>query len=302
MKEIASLAIGLVVIGVLVYVLAHAAVFFSSVGLNYTDTFTSVSTSTPGTGSNKVTPVFTDEEAWAPLDPNVTGVSPYQSKVLFDSFDIDVDAEKSEYEYVSIRASVQNLDAVNVSKWTIQSLVSGTTVPFPRASLFFKQGEANHAVPIYLAPGEYAYLVTGSSPAGISFHTNPCIGMLANDAYFQPRLPATCPSAARIMPATLHNIRTYGEKCISYVASINSCEIPRTNIPKDLLPACVAEIQKELTYNKCFDIEFNANKYHTFDHGGWYLYLNKPTELWRDQYDVLRLLDENGRVVDVFSY
>lgn len=300
MKDFVPVVVGLVIIGALVYMLANAAAFFSATGLNYSDTIGSLVVT--NIGEPKIVPKISEEEAWRSVSGEI-GVSPHQGKVLFDSFDLDVEAENPEYEYVLLRASVQNLDAVNISQWKIQSLISGTIVSIPRASLMFKMSEANKPVPVYLAPGEYAYVVTGHSPAGISFHTNPCTGQLSNYAYFQPRLPASCPAWSEQMPATIDNIRTYGEQCISYVNSLYTCEIPSNDtIKKEILPACKAFIRSELTYNKCFDRAFAKDSYDTFNGGGWYLYLEKPAEIWRDKYDVLRLLDDTGKVVDVFSY
>jgi hypothetical protein len=94
-----------------------------------------------------------------------------------------------------------------------------------------------------------------------------------------------------------------GEECLEYISTIATCEIPtEDSMPKDLLPACKSYIVQNLSYNQCVDAEEKKNGFKIYNGGGWYTYFEQPNELWRNKYDILRLLDAEGRVVDILSY
>lgn len=255
----------------------------------------------PGGGTH-LTLDLSQEKLWAPATPGLTGESQYKDKVSFDTSDHDPQHESPHDEYLTIRASVQNETAIPLQGWSVESYVSRTRIPLPKGVLLFALGRKNAVVSPVLAPGEYVYIVSGNSPLGDSFHTNSCTGQLATYAAFTPPLSQICPAMGEVVPATVENLRVYGEQCIEYLQSLASCEIPGTNTPKDLLPLCRALIQKEITYNKCIEREYKKYGFKVFNRGGWYLYLNSPAEIWRNKYDVIRLLDGDGRVVDVLSY
>ncbi len=255
----------------------------------------------PGGGTH-LTLDLSQDKLWAPATPGLVGESPYKGKVSFDTIDHDPQHESPHEEYLTIRASVQNENAIQLRGWSIESYVSRTRIPLPKGVLLFALARKNAVVDPVLAPGEFAYIVSANSPLGDSFHTNSCTGQLATYAQFTPALSQVCPAMGDIVPATVENLRTYGEQCIEYLQSLAPCEVPGTNTPKDLLPLCRALVQKEITYNRCIEREYKKIGFRVFNMGGWYLYLNSPAEIWRNKYDVIRLLDGDGRVVDVLSY
>lgn len=242
------------------------------------------------------------EELWKPRTTGVTGDSPFRGKVTFDTIENDPQQDDPNQEYMTIRASIQNTESISLAGWSLESYVSGTRIPLPRAVLLYVLGRENATVVPVLAPGEFAYVITGNSPLSASFHTNSCSGELASYATFTPALSEHCPAPGDTLPATVQNLRVYGEQCLEYLQSLGSCEIPGKNSPAELLPLCRSYVEKEITYNKCLEREYKRDGYKVFNLGGWYLYLEAPAELWRNKYDVLRLLDADGRVVDVFSY
>ncbi len=255
----------------------------------------------PGGGTH-LTIDLSKEKLWAPATAGLTGESPYKDKVSFDTIDHDPQHENPHDEYLTIRASVQNEQAISIKGWSVESYVSRTRIPLPKGVLLYALGRENALVHPVLAPGEFAYIVSGNSPLGDSFHTNSCTGQLATYAPFTPALSQVCPAMGDIVPATVENLRVYGEQCIEYLQSLMPCEIPGKNVPKDLLPLCRALVEKEITYNKCIEREYKRSGFKVFNMGGWYLYLESPAEVWRNKYDVIRLLDADGRVVDVLSY
>jgi hypothetical protein len=158
---------------------------------------------------------------------------------------------------------------------------------------------------VMLAPGEYAIINTTYSPISEytqSFHTNRCTGYLNQFIDFKPKLPAQCPLPSDILPATVENVRTYGAECIEFLQTADSCTTYSTAMPANLLPACRDLIADKLNYHSCLSEEFSKDGYDIFNNGGWRLYLGLDAELWRNNYEALRLLDADGKVVAVLRY
>lgn len=300
MKDVFATAIALLLLVIFIVTLWNAGAFLKSFGGNY-NTFLS-QTKVP-IGEAQVPLAITEAELWASTNQTAQGISPYKGKVRIDPWDSDAVNEDASQEYITLRAAGTNTEAIRMTGWSIESLISHTRTPLPQGVLLFRLGEEQKKDEIYLAPGEYMYIVSGSSPAGTSFHTNTCIGQLANYKAFYPRLPENCPSSTALLSPTLQHVRDMGEKCLEYISTIPSCEIPREeSMPKDLLPACKAYILQGVSYNQCIDAEQKKSGFKVYNGGGWYTYLEQPLELWRNKYEILRLLDESGRVVDVYSY
>lgn len=213
-------------------------------------------------------------------------------------------------EYVELVASNGNTIDVPITGWKIESVVTGqygvlgnaTSLPYP--------GVSNTITPLFLAPGDRAYVVTGRSPIGVSFKVNQCVGYFEQYQDFSPRLNKICADptdefdAFATLPVT--NVRLEKDEreiCRAFIdRKINQCELS-TIILDDVLPRlstiCKDFIDKTYTYSGCvqnhrFDKNFFSNE--------WRVFLESPAELWREQREILRLLDQNGRTVDIIDY
>jgi hypothetical protein len=300
-KDFLVLVFVVIMLVALFIVLGGAAKSLSFGGFSLGGWYQKWSVANPGERAHVVMEV-SNETLWKSANALAPGESPYKGKITFDTLDNDPQQEDPHDEYITIRSSIQNEKAIPLAGWSVESMVSKTRIPLPEGVLLYVLGRENAHVSPVLAPGEYAYIVTGNSPLGDSFHTNTCIGALATYASFTPTLPERCAPSGSAMSASIENVRTYGEQCIEYIHSLASCEVPGKNVPADLLPLCRSFVQKEITYNKCLEREYKKDGFRVFNLGGWYLYLESPAEIWRNKYDVLRLLDGDGRVVDVHSY
>ena len=60
-----------------------------------------------------------------------------------------------------------------------------------------------------------------------------------------------------------------------------------------------AFIRNSLTYNGC---AARHSWRPSFSGDTWRIFFGAPSELWSNSHDVIRLLDNEGRVVDVWSY
>lgn len=201
-------------------------------------------------------------------------------------------ASRANEEYLQVEADYQNTAPISISGWSLQSVYSGARYKLPPAAPLFAQGVVNTVKSVSLAPGETAIINSGISPVGVSFHENGCSGYLGQFQEFVPALDLRCPDPTREVrydPAD--------DSCRWFLQSISPCTFP-AQAQADVSPACFSAAASALSYNTC------VNR-HQLESGfylpTWRLYLGSARPLWR-AHDVIRLLDESGRVVDVLTY
>ena len=201
-------------------------------------------------------------------------------------------------EYIGIEAAPDNTAPVNITGWSLQSALTGVRAFFPRGADVFLVGAVNTQQDIYLDPEGSAIISSGPSPVGTSFRINACTGYLGGLQTFRPALARDCPLPADALPLTAENIRTYGDACFDLVQELPACTLP-LSVPSSVSPSCRIFLANNLSYNGCVQ----NYRYKTgFQRGSWRIYLGAGGELWRNSHDVIRLLDAEGRTVDVLTY
>ena len=222
--------------------------------------------------------------------------SPYSGRVTISG---DTAAESNPaLEFIELTASDSNSASVPIAGWSLQSAVSGARAAVPQAAPLFVLRMVNNVQGISLEPGASVVLTTAASPVGTSFRENRCIGYLNELQTFTPELSGSCPTPSEALPMNADNLRTYGSSCFDYLNGLPQCHFT-TRFPSDLAPACRAFIQNTMSYNGCV----NANRNHSgFALPIWRAYLARGPELWSNTHDVIRLLDAEGRTVDVLTY
>lgn len=222
--------------------------------------------------------------------------SPYVGRVRFTE---DGAAESDiTKEFVRITASENNTEPIVVTNWVLQSAVSGARGTIPSATPLFVLGVVNTARPLYLEPGTSVFVTTAASPIGVSFRENICSGYLTELHSFNPELSTECPAPSEALPMNADNLRTYGSSCFDYLNGLSQCHFPST-LPSDLSPACRSLISNTTSYNGCINTYRNRVP---FALPTFRAYLSLRSELWGNSHDVIRLLDEQGRTVDVLTY
>lgn len=208
-------------------------------------------------------------------------------------------AAAAQTEYIEIAAAVQNTSPINLAGWSLQSAYTGMRAYIPPAASSFLAGALNTVTPVQLAPGQFVILNSGVSPVGVSFRENSCSGYLGQMQPFTPALPSDCPSSAALLPITPDNLKNYGQTCFDFLSSVPQCTAPLSNFPAEVSQNCRAFAQDNLSYNGCV----LKNRYDaSFAHDVWRVYLNGKVELWQNGHDIIRLLDGEGRTVDVLTY
>ena len=201
-------------------------------------------------------------------------------------------------EFIELDAASGNTAPIDITGWSLQSVVTGVRLYIPRGTSSFFMGAVNAQDDIYLNPGAGAIVSSGVSPVGTSFRENMCTGYLGQLQEFTPQLSTNCPDPSESLPLTSDNIRIYGDSCFDFVRSLAPCETP-LQMPNTISPACQAFSASMFSYNGCA----TANRYKSdFPEDSWRIYLGANAELWRNSHDVIRLLDRESRTVDAISY
>lgn len=224
--------------------------------------------------------------------------SPYRGSVRLFGRNSYSDTDARE-EYIQIQASTANTAPVSLSGWSIQSIATGLRFPLPPAATLFVAGSVNPALPVRLDPGAVVIVNSGASPVGVSFRENVCSGYLSQFQQFTPSIDASCPDPRNALPQLPENIRRYGASCFAFVQRLQSCQFPQGNLPTDLSLECANLIRNTFTYNGCVNLYQSRSE---FERDIWRLFLNVNNPLWKSSHDVIRLLDAEGRTVDILKY
>jgi hypothetical protein len=223
--------------------------------------------------------------------------SPYRDKVIFDFGNAQGSTPDS--EYLSLRADYANSAPISLAGWSLQSAVTGLRAPLPLAAPTFILGILNTAASVSLDPGATAIVASGPSPVGTSFRENICSGYLAELQTFTPNLDRVCPMGEKELPLNAQNIQSYGDACIDIAKNLPQCHFPGLDGPLNVSPACNTALLNKLSYNGCV---YGHRLDRNFASNVWRLYLTSGVQLWRDTHDIVRLLDDQGRTVDVLTY
>jgi hypothetical protein len=224
--------------------------------------------------------------------------SPYRGEILLSNRTSDPEAGASG-EYIEMHASSANSAPVQITGWSLQSVLSGARVAIPPASSLFILGVVNPVRAVLLNPGASAIVNTGVSPVGVSFRENVCSGYLAQYQTFSPDLENYCPDPKSAMPEIPENLQRYGASCFTFVQSLSSCRFPGSALPSTLSSACRSFVVSTYSYNGCVNMyQFLAG----FNKNSWRLFIGSPSPLWNSEHDIIRLLDAEGRTVDVLTY
>ncbi|MBL4644356.1 MAG: hypothetical protein JKX80_00640 [Candidatus Pacebacteria bacterium] len=206
------------------------------------------------------------------------------------------------YEYVEIRANKDNAQPINISDWSLQSMISDTWIGIPQGTELYVAGEVNELQDIYLRPGESAIIATRQSPVGVSFRVNRCSGFLSDTQDFEPTLSSLCINPREVVPPTIENLKEFGDACVTFSENFQRCAYVTSNVNgfSGLSQACRERIQPRLTHNFCNGVYAKDSDFYSAKE--WRIFLNQNDPLWKESYEIIRLLDENRRTVDVFNY
>ena len=215
--------------------------------------------------------------------------SPYKDRVGLTS--VKDPGTFAGIEYITIKSSSK--DPVVLTGWSVSSTVTGNKIFIGNASSF---PEILPEGPITLQKSDKVVLVSGKSPVGFSFRINECTGYYEDKHNFNPSLPLQCPAPEdeEFLPEKIDD----SDKCMDYIESFSTCEIPPKKLP-NMSGICEGYIAQTMSYGACAN---NHSGDKNFFKQEWRVFLNNKFPLWHKEKDVLRLWDAQGRLVDSYEY
>lgn len=224
--------------------------------------------------------------------------SPYRGAVLLSQYISGAGSLDPKNESLEIRVTQEANVPINLSEWALVSDASGTSVRIPRGTEVPASGLINATENIVLSPGERAIVISGPSPIGASFRENKCIGYFSTFQNFSPPLLQNCPvpSSELISFYGANYIRDVA--CIEHVNKLSRCQVALSP-PVTVSSACQNFMVQYLNYNGCVAAHRNDAD---FKGDTWRVYLGRTSPMWRTKYEIVKLLDVNGKTIDAFSY
>lgn len=195
-------------------------------------------------------------------------------------------------EYLVLDALSSNSEKVNITGWKLEGK-NGESVTIGQGTIFLQSYQQNFMENIYLAPGEKAYITTGTSPAGVSFKINICAGYLNQSLPFMPTLDRDCPN-----PAKEESFPSYVDNdCIDYLKNAGRCQTSFSS--SRLTSNCRNFISEKFNYNSCINDYKNRGDFYQKT---WRIFLGQGSQLWGDTSETITLKNSAGLLVDSVSY
>lgn len=220
--------------------------------------------------------------------------SPYKDQVSITSVSAGTSAKD---EYVTIQVSGSAPGPISITGWRLKSVASGKSDTIERGTELPRAG-VNETGNIVLQPGDQATIATGDSPIGVSFRENMCVGYFSERQTFVPNLWSSCPTATSEFERYYEGNQLRDDKCYSYVQSLPTCR-SASNPPANLTYACTSFLDEYLDYRGCVDAHRTESR---FKQNRYRVYLERGEKLWKSSREAIRLLDQNGKTVDLYTY
>lgn len=259
-----------------------------------------------------------------------TNKSEYYGQVSIESGNSSSEFQPSS-EYIALVGSYSLKSPISLSGWyltngkgtrvyqvgsSVQHFKSDV-VYIPQVVQVYRPGSTQSTSPILLPENGRVYVITGrnlyNSQVVPSFRTNSCIGYLTHEnkdsLKLIPNIYSSCPA-----PTKEYVQGTLESSCRQFVDYMSSCHTPNfiDSVKKGTTPevgyvdtvggltqSCQDFLKSHFSYNACLTNHSSDPK---FQGNEWYVYLNRPFELWATDHETITLFDSNGKIVSEYSY
>jgi len=195
-------------------------------------------------------------------------------------------------EQITLTSRVKDGSVIPLAGWTLGSDKYNTSFPLPTDEYEIPvQPYYQYTAPLQLGPKTKLVVYSGTSPLGVNFRLNECIGYL--NVYYKatPALPNQCP---RINQDVIKDLTAYCQQVIGRLG----CKEPDYSDSK-LDAECRDFMQKNIGYSQCVQ---NNHTYYDFFQDEVRAYLNHSSEIWPNESDTIILRDQNGLVAARYKY
>jgi hypothetical protein len=218
--------------------------------------------------------------------------SPYFEKIKISSVRSQTSSRSS---LITLSTYLKSEEEINITGWKIKGKTGSFTIP----GGIEKYNPYYNPVPgedIFVKRSDRIYLSGASNPLGRgrNFRPNKCLGYFTNYRDFPISLPKNCPKPER------EEISHLDPCCQEFILRLGRCEIPdyssNSRISTD--SECVDYLNDNFNYGGCYR---NYSRDEDFVGENWHIYMNRNIVV-SDACDTLYLRDQNGLLVDKYSY
>ncbi|XOB42574.1 MAG: triple tyrosine motif-containing protein [Candidatus Nealsonbacteria bacterium] len=220
-------------------------------------------------------------------------ISPYFDKVNISSARVEYSSRPS---LITLNTNIKDNKTINITNWSIEGKQGKIAIP-QGVEKYYHYYNSYINEDIFVKKGDRIYLSGGYNPLGKdkNFRLNKCMGYLTSSFDFPVSVPKSCPKPTR------QDVSYLEPCCQQFILGLKTCEIPdyseNINVRSD--KECIGYINKNLNNQACF---INHSQDKDFLNNIWYIYLDGKDIVANDCYDTLYLKDQNGLVVDTYSY
>lgn len=220
-------------------------------------------------------------------------ISPYFDKVNISSARVESSSKPS---LIILNTNIKDNKTINITNWSIEGKQGKIVIP-QGVEKYYHYYNSYTNEDIFVKKGDRIYLSGGYNPLGRdrNFRLNKCMGYLTSSFDFPIHVSKNCPKPTR------EDISHLEPCCQQFILRLKRCAIPdyseNINVRGD--KECIEYINKNLNNQACF---INHSQDKDFLSNVWHIYLNDKDIVANDCYDTFYLKDQNGLVVDVYSY
>lgn len=227
-----------------------------------------------------------------------SGFSEFNEKITIKKNLYGLNETSPNDEYLTLYANNRNNEKISITGWTLESVISGKKIKIGKGVKVYTSGIINSEQNINVMPGETVIITTGISPIGVSFKLNKCAGYFEQFQDFSPSLSKRCP-----YPDDEYDnfavISANDFTCEDVIDDVRRCEMSLNALPIGTTNECSNFIAQNINYTGCVknhknDLDFIEKE--------WRVFLGRNEKLWRKKREIIRLLDNKGKVVDTYTY
>jgi len=237
-------------------------------------------------------PLQPESQETQPTQPseNISPENPKALSLYYQKIKISGVTKKNTYHPSVIRLRVSTKEKINITGFTIKTRHGEFKIPQGIEKYQSDKPEKDITTQGYLT----IYLIGDISPLNTSaFRINSCLGYLKESNQFYPSFSSYCPKPEL---EDIYNLHPY---CQDYILDLKRCQIPdySSNLKIATNSFCTSYIAENLNYSGCYR---NYQKEDDFLKNYWYIYTK--SDLVEPLHDIIYLYDQNGFLVDDYTY
>lgn len=216
------------------------------------------------------------------IDPNL---SQYSDKIQISS--VNGSSNKASNEKITIsnisKESI-NLTGFRIETYELEKFIIPKAYDLPGFS----------AVPednITLSPGGRLDIYVGTQERKMDFRENICTGYFDEKSNFGGALSHSCPII------NVSKMLDFTDDCIRYLNNMPKCKMYISKMELDY--KCDQFATEHYSYAGCVKDYKNDKNFYS---NRWMVWMQRTTNFFRDEHELVTLKDQNGKVVDTYSY